>query len=294
MTQMPEWMGPSGTQAKSKGSRGTRQDAPADPAGRALGANSPTETEGTQGVREGDANRPPWWSEALRLKDSLGVHELADKLGVRVGVLTAEFRRAGLTGAPAETSPDRRTGSKDARIEGFFHLLGAIPDAEVARRADVSVRTVASYRARHNIDGYTGPRRRPEPRGRRDSRLEDFRVMLGRVPDRVVADHTGMSLGAVRNFRVKHNIAAVGRMSRKEIDRVMVQIQTGVAQAAPAPQQASNSIAWQVVLAGDNGRTTGGVLLAGDVREAVEAAIAAADGDASRVTRIERLGPMLK
>ncbi|HMV67321.1 MAG TPA: hypothetical protein PKA64_10755, partial [Myxococcota bacterium] len=160
---------------------------------------------------------------------------------------------------------------------------------EVARRADVSVRTVASYRARHGIDGYDGPRRRPEPRGRRDSRLEDFRPMLGRVPDRVVADHTGMSLGAVRNFRVKHNIPAVGRMTRKEIDRVMAGILH--ASVEPAAPRATGMVAWHVVIAGDVSRS--GVVLAQDVREAVEIAIANAGGDASRVSRIEQLGQIL-
>lgn len=35
--------------------------------------------------------------------------------------------------------------------------------------------------------------------------------LLGQVPDRVVAERAGVSLNAVRNYRVKRGIAAAGR-----------------------------------------------------------------------------------
>jgi hypothetical protein len=52
-----------------------------------------------------------------------------------------------------------RAGSKDVLITQHAVALGQVPDAEVARRAGVSVRTIASFRARHNIPGYRGPRK---------------------------------------------------------------------------------------------------------------------------------------
>ncbi|MCB9665554.1 MAG: hypothetical protein H6732_15695 [Alphaproteobacteria bacterium] len=52
-----------------------------------------------------------------------------------------------------------RPGSKDMQVAAYADLLGRVPDAEVARRAGVSIRTIASFRARHAIPGYAGPRR---------------------------------------------------------------------------------------------------------------------------------------
>lgn len=111
---------------------------------------------------------------------------------------------------------DARHGSKDGNILKHAHLLGKIPDAEVAKLSNVSVRTVASFRARNKIPGYNGPRRKAPPTAGRVSRLERFMDILGKVPDRVVADKSGMSLGAVRNFRIKHGIAASGRVPESE------------------------------------------------------------------------------
>jgi transcriptional regulator with XRE-family HTH domain len=176
-----------------------------------------------------DGDHPAWWAEAIRLKDKMTLRELADHLGISVGMLTSEMKRAGVARRvrvsvpePGERdSANRRNGSKDGNIEQFFHLLGRVPDSEVARLAEVSVRTVASYRSRNDINGYKGPRRRPAPRGRRESKLEDFKEMLGKLPDRVVADEAGMSLGAVRNYRIKHDIEPAGRMRKSEIARLL-------------------------------------------------------------------------
>jgi hypothetical protein len=53
-----------------------------------------------------------------------------------------------------------RPGSKDYLLVSAFHLLGKIPDNAVAERCGVSCRTVASYRSRHGIEGYTGVRKK--------------------------------------------------------------------------------------------------------------------------------------
>jgi len=187
-----------------------------------------------------DAQRPAWLDQAVAIKDQKTLPEIAREVNVPLTELIATFRRLGINRRPkkataqpsappaasvrserASSQPSSRPGSKDAKIERHFALLGKVPDAEIARMANVSVRTVASYRSRNNIAGYKGPRRRPNAPGRRHSRLDEYRPLLGRVPDRVVAEEAGMSLGAVRNYRIKYDISPAGRLKDSTIRHLM-------------------------------------------------------------------------
>jgi hypothetical protein len=238
----------------------------------------------------------------------MSLKDLADKLGIPVAVLTSELRRRGVrrqlnTGDEVDDTvddgprPDRRAGSKDMSVEQYLHLLGQVPDSEVAKMAGVSVRTIASYRARNEIGGYAGPRRRPAPRGRRHSKVDDFTALLGRVPDRVVADEAGMSLGAVRNYRIKHDILAAGRMTQREIDQIVDAYKHGAPSptssgATTAPLRAvvtGSTKAWRCRVLGD---VEGFVVVADSLRAAVERAIAAT-GDEQRIVGFDQLGAVL-
>ncbi|MCB9681873.1 MAG: hypothetical protein H6733_10410 [Alphaproteobacteria bacterium] len=279
---------------------------------------------------------PAWWDEALRLKDEMPLKDLAAHLGVPVATLTAELKSRGVrrrikvdkeetpmtsSSAAESHAPDRRSGSKDVNIEHHFHLLGKVPDSEVAKLAGVSVRTIASYRARNDIAGYTGPRRRPQPRGRRESKVDDFAELLGKVPDRVVADIAGMSLGAVRNFRIKKEIEPAGRITTAEIDAIVKAYKAGQlddddlppepeapapkakapkASAAPAPRPAAAPpppvtvpsgpmLAWRFMT------TTGRepfIVVAGTLHDAAARAERAV-GDPRRISGMECLGEVL-
>jgi hypothetical protein len=133
--------------------------------------------------------------------------------------------------SPTEPTPSRRRGGcKDDRLDALRELLGHIPDADVARRAGVSVRTVASFRAKHRIPGFCGVRRSPLPRGHDSSRLDRWHDLVGHVPDHVVAERAGMSLGAVRNYRLKHEIEPCGRMTPAAIAEALER------QATPKPR----------------------------------------------------------
>ncbi len=131
-----------------------------------------------------------------------------------------------------------RGGCKDERLDALRDLLGQIPDADIARKAGVSVRTVASFRAKHNIPGFHGVRRSPLPRGHDASRLDRWHDLVGAVPDHEVAQRAGMSLGAVRNYRIKHGIEACGRMSTAEIEAAVAQHTSGKRRTSRKPEPA--------------------------------------------------------
>ncbi len=255
------------------------------------------------------------WNDILRLKDELPLRELASRFSTTPGAISAAFKRTGthrspfgvqarmdsLPPEPGEESaegltPEQaralrniRPGSKDALIVRHIAKLGIRPDAEVAREAGVSVRTIASFRARHNIGGYKGPRRSDGAGSRRRSRIDPFAHLLGVVPDRVVAERAGVSLNAVRNYRVKRNIPAARRGGVTSAPQAQAQAQAPqAAQAAqpaqedttPAPAIASlpesfapegGTSAWRAVWLRAAGKSDG-VILAADMATAVEKA----------------------
>ena len=117
-----------------------------------------------------------FWDELLALKDELSLRELAEKFGVTPGAISAAFKRTATARSPAPPGPRSlrpgkkddpvatpvrggpRPGSKDGKLQEFAGLLGRLPDAEVADRAGVSQRTVASYRTRHDLPRYSPPK----------------------------------------------------------------------------------------------------------------------------------------
>jgi len=234
-----------------------------------------------------------WWPHLVELKDELSLRELAERFQVTPGAISAALRRSGIQRKPAPPGPRARRpgvlppepgeggatvlrpGSKDAHLVPYLDELGKVPDADIAERAGVSVRTVASFRSRHQIAGYSGPRRARGERKRRSSRIDPFAELLGTVPDRVVAEKAGVSLNAVRNYRVKHGIAAAGR-GRPKAGTVP---QPGAVAAVEA------STAWQVTLA------------SGDVLAVIAPELVQAADMASRlgvVTEIRRVGPVVR
>ena len=126
-----------------------------------------------------------FWDELIGLKDELSLRELAEKFDVTPGAISAAFKRTATSRTPAPPGPRNlrigkreegvadsvavpargspRPGSKDGLLQEHAGLLGRVPDSEIADLAGVSQRTVASYRARHDIPGYSGSQqRRPD------------------------------------------------------------------------------------------------------------------------------------
>ena len=246
-----------------------------------------------------------WWSDLVKLKDELSLRELAEKFEVTPGAISAAFKRTGISRRPAPPGPrarrkstpdlddlppepgevageDARPGSKDAQILPFVDLLGNVPDQEVADRAGVSVRTIASYRARKGISGYAGPRKRRRPAPARKSKIDAYADMLGQVPDRVIADKAGVTLNAVRNYRAKRGIAAATRSGGEtiEVSRPVV--------AAPALDGSDS--AWRVVVEADEGMQETRVVVAASLSEAASRAETAGIG---HVVSMEWLGEVV-
>ncbi|MEQ1505694.1 MAG: hypothetical protein ABMB14_25900 [Myxococcota bacterium] len=213
-----------------------------------------------------------WWPELVSRKDELSLRELAERFDVTPGAISAAFKRTGLSrkaappgprirrkssskgmngeeslppepGEGGEAGATVRPGSKDSRILPYANLLGQVPDSEVAKKAGVSVRTIASFRSRNSVGGYKGPRKRGADRAPRKSRIDAFAHLVGQFPDRVVAEKAGVSLNAVRNWRMRHGVPASGRAAADTGFSVdLVSTQTG-------PSDGSASGAWKVVTA---------------------------------------------
>lgn len=182
-----------------------------------------------------------------------------------------------------------RGRSKDAQLWSHRDRMGVVPDSEIAILAGVSVRTVANYRTLCGIPGYTGPRRPPRPRNGKRSLLDDLHGLMGVIPDRSIAELSGMSLGAVRNYRVKNEIPPSGARSAEEVEAAIAAWRAHEASGRPAEAPAAGGrSAWQVRVAGG----ACGIVVAADAREAMELAVQVA-GAVERVLGVERVGSVL-
>ncbi|MEZ4319704.1 MAG: hypothetical protein R3F61_19465 [Myxococcota bacterium] len=203
---------------------------------------------------------------------------------------------------------ETRPGSKDDRIEPYREMLGSVPDSDVAKKAGVSVRTIASFRSRNQISGYKGratPRKERKPRR---SRIDPFAELVGKVPDRVVAEKAGVTLNAVRNYRAARGITSSRQRSRElrdtgpaDITRSSAPVATASEVTASQPRPlgkpqvmetavrasvATGGFAWRVRF--DTGSE--GIVLGADIVEAAQGGRMAGNGT---IVGIERLGSLI-
>ena len=181
-----------------------------------------------------------WWEELVSLKDELSLRELAERFNATPSAISNALRRNRLERRPAPSGPRAyrttrndsvykltrsisqvnkaeplvRPGSKDSLLQPAFHLLGKLPDAEIAERCGVSVRTVASYRARHKIAGYTGPRKRQGPgKKMHQSKIDTYASLVGIESDKEIARRAGVTPNAVRHYRMTRGIVPVTQVA---------------------------------------------------------------------------------
>ncbi len=153
-----------------------------------------------------------FWDELIGLKDELSLRELAERFNVTPGAISAAFKRTATSRTPAPPGPRNlragkrdesaseqasvpvrgapRPGSKDGLLQEHAGLLGRVPDSEIAERAGVSQRTVASYRARHDIPGYSGAPQRRDLAGSRSAWRVVIRHEDGNDADGVIVAPT--------------------------------------------------------------------------------------------------------
>lgn len=106
--------------------------------------------------------------------------------------------------SPGAASPARK--SKPSRLDALAHLLGTLPDREVALQAGVSPENVRMYRQRRGIPAQW--REGDGPPTRVERALAAVEDELGRAPDAEIAARVGVSRSAVTQYRARHNIPA--------------------------------------------------------------------------------------
>lgn len=190
----------------------------------------------------------PWWDDLVAKKDTHSLRELAEEFGVSAGAISLALKKTNTSKVPQGGSdmsddtdtPASRPGSKDHLIEPLLDQLGQVSDAEVARKAGVSVRTVASYRARNQIGGYKG-RGAPGKKRRRKSKIDPYYEMLGKVPDRVIAEKAGVTLNAVRNYRANRGIISSRQRTKEMREQGLTEEQMDRKLAAARSENASTT-----------------------------------------------------
>jgi len=112
------------------------------------------------------------------------------------------------------------------KLAPYIDQLGKVPDGEIAALAGVQRKTVINHRKRLGIPPYMGHRfqegHHPTARASSEELADQSRLLqpfvpdLGQIPDRVVAERVGLSVEAVRRFRLRNGIS--GRRGRPPVE----------------------------------------------------------------------------
>ncbi len=101
-------------------------------------------------------------NELMQMESRGEVYRTGQTRGTRWFLGEGPGNSAAQTGPAVPAGAPGRRGPKERVLDEHRELLGKIPDAEVADRTGASIRTIAAYRKKYNIAGYTGPRRRTD------------------------------------------------------------------------------------------------------------------------------------
>jgi hypothetical protein len=111
-----------------------------------------------------------------------------------------------------------------ARLEPYRDLMGKRPDGEIAKLAGMDRRYVVVFRTHNDIPPYrrgsastsSKPADGSKPRRFRKSRLDEFRHLMGEVPDGRIAELASCSREAVMRYRKRYEIASASRSRKPE------------------------------------------------------------------------------
>jgi hypothetical protein len=242
----------------------------------------------------------PWWGDFMRQKDSSSLRELAARYGVSIGGLVATMKRIGVDrsaqppgrrrdqNVPTPTSvrtratkvasapsrPEASTAApipaptlaakpkmRQSKLSPFAHLIGTVPDAEVARRAGVTTAAVYFHRMRHGaprfvaavvVDAQQAPSLAPagvplaKPRGAQRTRAQPAPGVTTAVaaaapasaPTAIVAAPTAsvawrveFASGEARYVIARHATDALDRVTTAGLGDVVAILRAGAALA---------------------------------------------------------------
>jgi len=104
------------------------------------------------------------------------------------------------------------------RLEPYRDLMGKRPDGEIAKLAGLDRRYVVVFRVHNDIPAYrrgsagkSKPAGAGKPRRFRKSKLDEFRHLMGEVPDGRISELAGCSREAVMRYRKRYGIPAAPR-----------------------------------------------------------------------------------
>lgn len=118
---------------------------------------------GRTGPDPRSAEAQTWWAEFLSLKDTHSLAQLAERFGVAEITLQRALRRTGVSRQSQRGARgNRQTQASNQQIGEVSHLLGVVPDGEIARQAGVSRYAVSRFRQAKGIPSVRdGVRRAP-------------------------------------------------------------------------------------------------------------------------------------
>ncbi len=218
-----------------------------------------------------------WWSDLVSKKDDYSLRELAEMFGATPGAINTALKRNGITRKPAPPGPRTRRGRKPApttvveaagtrhapskrggvrglrkgtaaKLRPYLDQIGVASDATVAELAGVSIQTIARYRNTHSIPSARASKKAtreattaPAPKAthrKRASKVDAYVDLLGAVPDTEIAKMAGVTVNAVRAYRIRRGVAAAPRSSRAPWG---TRSKGGAARKAAAPRKAAPS-----------------------------------------------------
>ena len=196
----------------------------------------------------------PKWSAIVEAARGQRLPAVARAFGVNPGEIASALKRAGIYRTALSTTGSLDSPETEAPLppepEGapvfvapeIVELVADAPEAEV----EPSVPVLAV------VAEVTPPVEQAAPalvetadsaKAARGSRLDAFRALIGSIPDAAVAQQSGMSIQAVRNYRQKRGIHPAGRRrTPDEVGHVRLAVQPEV-HAPLAPVSAGNRAA---------------------------------------------------
>lgn len=161
-------------------------------------------------------------------------HKVAEQAGVSRAIVIAFRKRLGIPaydgykfGTPGNPAPNRPTPAapndprpfrgRRSALDPYTHLLGTVPDHEIAKLAGVTPENVRTYRQRRSIHAGWVVERDPAPPGASDMAAWVVTVEVGAESHRyaILAPDIGTAAGtAIRKATSRHPGAVVKGLQR--------------------------------------------------------------------------------